>query len=60
MTSVCCVCGEVLTALIEGTEADGLISHGLCQKCLDVEQKKLKDLDRYSGNLQWAGWVTSR
>jgi hypothetical protein len=57
MTSVCCVCGEILTVLIEGTEGDGLISHGLCQKCLDVEQGKLKDLDLHSGDLQWAGWV---
>jgi hypothetical protein len=50
------VCKEVIDYQIVGTEKDGLISHGLCQKCADIEQDKLKSLDDMSGNLQWQGW----
>jgi hypothetical protein len=56
MTKICCVCKEVIDYQIEGTEKDGLISHGLCKACADIEQDNLKSLDDMSGNLQWQGW----
>jgi hypothetical protein len=57
MTKVCAECHKVIEPIIEGTPDDGIISHGTCPVCAKAERDRLRNLDKYSGNLEWQGWA---